>query len=53
MLSEKQIQDYQNIYEKQLGRPITKAEATRAGIKLVELMKGLISHNTNEANNDK
>jgi len=53
MLSEKQIRDYQNLYEKQFGRPITKAEAIRAGIKLVELMRVLISHNAKEINNDK
>jgi len=53
MLSEKQIQDFQNIYEKEFGKPITKAEAVRLGIKLVELMRVLISHNAKEINNDK
>ena len=48
MLTDKQIQNFQDLYEKQFGQPITKAEATRSGIKLVEFMRLLILHNAKE-----
>lgn len=53
MLSEKQVQDFIDLYEKQFGKTITKAEATRAGIKLVELMRLLKSCSAKKASNDK
>ena len=53
MLTEKQIQDFQNIYEKQFGKQITKVEAIRLGCKLVELIRLFKSLSVNEVNKNK
>jgi hypothetical protein len=53
MLSEKQLKDFIDLYEKQFGKTITRTEATRAGIKLVELMRLLVLQNAKKTNINK
>ena len=53
MLSEKQIKEYQKIYKEQFGKEISKEEALRQGIKLVNLMKVLLENQIKKLNNQK
>ena len=50
MLTERQIQDYIKIYEGYYGKKISKKEAVRQGIKLIELMKVITKFNTEVKN---
>jgi hypothetical protein len=49
-LSDKQIEDFQNLHKKHTGQAITKEEAYEKGNKLIQLMRIIIKSITNNKN---
>jgi hypothetical protein len=42
MLSDKSIEEFQQLYKKHFGKEISKQEAMEQGLKLIQLMKAVL-----------
>lgn len=43
-LSQKQVADFRQLYEKHFGEKISEEEATRKGMRLIQLIRAVVSH---------